>query len=53
MVTKLVNEVTDGRSDLCRTGKKKKKRQKGRPDRHMCSSRGGCVCAVEKLGRKK
>lgn len=37
-------------------GKKEKERQKARPDRHMrpaAQLKGGCVCTVENLGRKK
>lgn len=38
------------------SGKKEKGRQKASPDRHMrraAQLKGGCVCMVENLGRKK
>lgn len=38
MVTKLVNEVTDGRSDLCRTGKKKKKNVRKGDQTDICAA---------------
>ena len=49
----MVKAETDGQFD---SGKKEKERQKASPDRHMRPAvqlKGGCVCTVENLGRKK
>lgn len=49
----MVKAETDGQFD---SGKKEKERQKAGPDRHMRPAvqlKGGCVCTVENLGRKK
>lgn len=46
----MVKAETDGQFDLGR------KRQKDSPDRHMRPAarlKGGCVCTVGNLGRKK